>query len=356
LLPHRVSHGFRFARFFYRGSWSLWRWLVSPVKNSRRRGTLLSLFGPLALLVLFTAWAIGLVIAFALVHWSLQTLTTAAGAARTFNEYFYFSGVTFFTLGYGDLTPAGDLGRFLAVIETGLGFGFLATIVSYHPVLTQAFSRREVVISLLDARGGSPPTAAQILIRTHKSQQSASLGADLANWETWCAELLEGCLSFPVLAFYRSQHDNQSWLAALTTMLDTCALAICGACEANQHQARLTFAIARHAAVDLTLIFKITPIPPEPNRLEAESLSKLIGALEAAGMRAPTDAATIAKLTELRGMYEPFVNGLASYFLMRMPEFSPARPTADNWQTSAWMPRTPGILELPNVERGEHFE
>src|SRR5262249_14902963 len=154
----------------------------------------------------------------------------------------YFSGVTFFTLGYGDLTPIGPLGKFLAVLETGLGFGFLAMLISYHPVLTQAFSKREIVISLLDARGGSPPTAAQILIRSHNANSSAALKSDLAAWETWCAELLESCLSFPMLGYYRSQHDNQSWLAALTAILDTCALEICRGCGENHHQARLTFA------------------------------------------------------------------------------------------------------------------
>ena len=212
------------------------------------------------------------------------------------------------------------------------------------------------MISLLDARGGSPPTAGQILHRSRSSNQAAALVADMAVWEAWCGELLEGCLSFPVLAYYRSQHDNQSWLAALTAMLDTCALEICGASETNQYQARLTFAIARHAAVDLTLIFKITPVPPESDRLGSESLQKLVALLETTGLHAPVDPATIAKLAELRRMYEPFVNGLSQYFLMRMPDFSPARPTADNWQTSAWMPRTPGIMELPNLERGDHFE
>ncbi len=357
LLPRRVTHGYRFLRFFYRCTWRGWRRMVtSRYVIAPRRESLLSLFGPLALLVLFIAWAIGLILAFALLHWSLQTPMWAAGVAPSMRTYLYFSGVTFFTLGYGDITPAGDLGRFLAVVESGLGFGFLAMIISYHPVLTQAFSHREIVISLLDSRGGSPPTAAQILIRSRNSQQSGSLGFDLAVWETWSAELLENCLSFPMLAYYRSQHDNQSWLAALTAILDTCALEICGVCDDNHHQARLTFAIARHAAVDLTLIFKITPVPPQPDRLAPESLHSLKEILHAEGITFPEGTETETKLAALRGMYEPFVNGLAGYFLFKLPDFFPARRTADNWQTSSWMPRTPGIKELQGLEQGEHFE
>ena len=221
LLPRRVNHSYRFARFFYRTSWRAWRSFVTTVAAPGMRATLLSLFGPLALLVLYSSWATGLILAFGCLQWSLQTPLTIGGAALPFTPYLYFSGVTFFTLGYGDLTPIGELGRFLAVAETGLGFGFLAMIICYHPVLTQAFSNREIVISLLDARGGSSPTAAQILIRSRNSHQSSSLSSDMAAWETWSAKLLESGISYPMLAYYRSQHDNQSWLATLTSLRPT---------------------------------------------------------------------------------------------------------------------------------------
>jgi hypothetical protein len=253
------------------------------------------------------------------------------------------------------MTPQKPLGRMLAIAEAGLGFGFLAIIISYHPVLTQAFSRRETTISLLDARGGSPPTATQILTRCPRSDRDAVLNSFLAEWERWCAELLENCLSFPMLAFYRSQHDNQSWLAALTAILDTCALEICGHSDSDRYQARLTFAIARHAAVDLSLVFKIDPAPLETDRLPSKELERLRTKFNADGITFPEGPAVEARLAQLRAMYEPFVNGLAQSFLFKLPGFFPERMTADNWQTSAWMPRTPGIRDLPGQEPGEHF-
>jgi len=197
-------------------------------------------------------------------------------------------------------------------------------------------------------------TESRIVIE--RSNKTSRLTADLGAWETWSAELLESSLSFPMLAYYRSQHDNQSWLAALTVILDTCALQICGAGDADPHQARLTFAIARHAAVDLTLVFKVTPVPPSPDRLPTEALAQLREQLLTEGVALATSPNAAAKLAELRAMYEPFLNGLACYFLFRMPGFLPERLTADNWQTSAWMPRTPGIRDLPGLERGDHFE
>ncbi len=101
-------------------------------------------------------------------------------------------------------------------------------VISYLPVLYQAFSHREVTISLLDARAGSPPTAGQLLIRISRDRNFALLDRFLEEWERWAAEVLESHVSFPVLSYYRSQHDNQSWLAAITAILDTSALVIAG--------------------------------------------------------------------------------------------------------------------------------
>src|SRR5207253_9119612 len=129
------------------------------------------------------------------------------------------------------------------------------------------------------ARAGSPPSAAQLLLRLARSGNLAQADVFLAEWEAWAAELLESHLSFPVLGFYRSQHDNQSWLAALTSILDTCALLIVEVKERNTYRAQLTFAVARHAAVDLALVLKTPPAHPGPDRLPAERRLRLREAL-----------------------------------------------------------------------------
>ena len=127
-------------------------------------------------------------------------------------------------------------------------------MITYLPVLYGAFSAREANISLLDARAGSPPSAPELLIRLERKERDRALPDTLQDWEQWAGRLLESHLSYPVLGFYRSQHEHQSWLAALTVILDTCSLVISGIAVSSRHaieQARLTFAIARHAAVDL---------------------------------------------------------------------------------------------------------
>ena len=195
LLPRRVRHGFRLARLFYRTSWLIGRTAARLLPAGRWRTAFLSTFGPLSLFALVVVWAVGLIAGFALLHWSLGAAMSAADGG--FGAYLYFSGTTFFTLGYGDMVATSAAGRALSVAEAGMGFVFLAVIISYLPVLYQAFSRREIAIALLDARAGSPPSAGELLRRLANGRSPASLGQFLVEWERWAADLLESHILVP---------------------------------------------------------------------------------------------------------------------------------------------------------------
>lgn len=355
LLPRRVRHGFRLARLFYRFSWRIGRTAAKYIPAGHWRTGFLSAFGPLSLFVLVMVWATVLIVSFALLHWSLGTAMSLND--KSFAAYLYFSGTTFFTLGYGDMVATGTVGRLLSVAESGLGFVFLAAIVSYLPVLYQAFSRREITILLLDARAGSPPSAGELLRRLAEGHSPSGIGHFLVEWERWAAELLESQLSFPVISYYRSQHENQSWVGALTAILDTSALLIAGIEGPEGYQARLTYAMARHAAVDLTLVFQIPSLPPRPDRLPESDFAQLRESLRGAGVPIRDGPEVESALKELRGLYEPFVNALAENFLFALPPFQPKKPTVDNWQTSPGMPRSPGLSGLPaGGAADDHFD
>jgi hypothetical protein len=354
VMPRRVTNPYTPTRLFYQLTWRVWRLVARWMTGAKRRMAFLGVFGPLSMLGLFAVWVACLIVGFALFHWGLTTPVTP-GLPESLETYLYFSGTTFFTLGYGDVTPTASFGRFLSVIEAGLGFGFLAVIVGYLPVLSQAFSRRELTISLLDARGGSPPTAGELLLRGARSGHISGADAFLAEWERWASELLESQLSFPVLAYYRSQHDNQSWLAALTAVLDVSAFTITNVDGLNRFQAELTFAMSRHAAVDLGLVFRRRPIKP-PERLPSELFQRLRRDLAAAGLRMREGEGLERKLAELRAMYEPFVYALADLLLLDIPPFVAEKPPVDNWQTSAWTPRVGGLGTLRFLANDdEHF-
>jgi hypothetical protein len=357
LLPRRISRQFRFARFHVRTSWALWSFLARLVKAGKRRNLLLSQFGPLAFLTLMSFWALGLICGFAILYWSLATPLHAPDETTPFSVYLYMSGVIFFTLGFGDITPVEPLGRFLAVFEAGVGFAFLAVVISYLPVLYQAFSHREVTISLLDARAGSPPTAGQLLIRFSRYRSLDALDRFFEEWERWAAEVLESQVSFPMLSFYRSQHDNQSWLAAITVILDTAALVIASVKENDSYQAQLTFAMARHTVVDLAQVYNVPPLELAQDRLPLEELQTLRRDLQGAGVELREGDGAHRKLNELRQMYEPFVNALSQYFLLSLPRLVPDSAPIDNWQTSAWMRRTSGIGNLvPADSKDDHVD
>jgi hypothetical protein len=311
-----------------------WSAIVRRIRSKQRQESLLAYYGPLSLLGLLAMWAAALVFGFAAIEYGIGSPIRAAGEPSGFVLDLYFSGTTLFTLGLGDVTPSTWPARVLDVVEAGIGFGFLAIVIGYFPVLYQSFSRREVIISMLDARAGTPPTAGELLRRHAQAGMLDGLDSLLRDWESWSSELLESHLSYPVLGYFRSQHDNQSWLGALTTILDASALVMAGIKGRSPVQARLTFAMARHAVVDLSQVFNTEPKTDNLNRLDAEGLSRLHSALRASGME-PDDPEG-QRLAHLRHMYEPYVDALANYLQMTLPPWIPPSSQKDNWQTSAW--------------------
>jgi ion channel len=337
VLPRRVTRQFRLTKLFYRFTWRPWALLASMRGSKKKRDSMLSYYGPLSLLLLLAFWAFTLVLGFGLLHYGLHDKLSGALFPSDFGNAMYLSGTTLFTLGLGDIQPASPMGRFITVLEAGIGFGFLALVIGYLPVLYQAFSRREVTISLLDARAGSPPTAFEMLRRQSGVHGMEALTELLKDWELWSADLMESHLSYPALAYFRSQHDNQSWIASLTAILDVCALAMVGLEGLCQYQARMTFAIARHALVDLSQVFNAPPDKESRfDRLPPPALEELRKNLRAAGFVMADGAAAAEELGRLRSLYEPYALSLAGFLRLDLPPWVKGTVAKDNWQTTAW--------------------
>ncbi|HVN09403.1 MAG TPA: potassium channel family protein [Patescibacteria group bacterium] len=340
VLPRRVTRKFRLARVYYIFAWGIWSGIGRRLTKGKFRDVYLSVFGPLSILGLLFIWALGLVFGFALVQRGAGGATASSGEPVTFLVDLYLSGTTFFTLGLGDVVPRTPPSRVVTVAESGVGFGFLALIIGYLPILYQAFSRREITISLLDARGGSPPSASELLRRFGREENLPALKELMREWERWAAEVLESHLSYPLLVYYRSQHDNQSWLGALTAILDTCAFAIVALEKQRALQTKLTFAMARHAVTDVAQAIRAVPIRELPDRLPPATLERLRSIAEQAGVPNCGAAAwgpeARARLRELRGMYEPYVAGLAERLLVPLPPWVPEGEPHYNWHTTAW--------------------
>jgi hypothetical protein len=346
ILPRRPRGHVRLTRFFYIVTWEPLVFLVERIRDHKLRERIYSGYGPVSLLLLLGFWATLLVLSFALVYYAMGT--PFADSLNPHGEFWanvrtdlYVSGTTLFTLGLGDVTPQHHLARLLLVLESGTGLGFVALVIGYLPVLYQAFSRREVSVAMLDARAGSPPTATELLRRHGYEGGERDLARLLEEWERWSAEILETHISYPILCYYRSQHDNQSWLSGLVAVLDACALLITTIEGPVARQAQLTFAMGRHALLDLGHVFEVDTIdqtlPPVPDqeRLPHETFYRLCGELGEMHMRLCGDPAAQQRLTAIRTLYEPQGKALSEYLRMPLPLWVPETKKNDPWKKIA---------------------
>lgn len=411
LLPRRVRRRMRFVRFYFRVTWGAWSRVCCTLLPERLRPAWLGVYGPLAMMGLIALWVVALVTGFGLVQWSL--VRTALGhESPSLGNQLYFSGVTFLTLGYGDVTAPTGVGKLLSVAEAAIGFAVLAVVVGYLPVLYQLFSQRETHVIRLDARAGSPPTAAELLARHAVSRQGlAALDTLLQSWEEWSAQLLESHLSYPMLGYYRSQHDNESWLAALCTVLDASALLAAGvrmehAESGNPNtqaddalprfQARMTFAIGRLTVVEMARALHgdvsadavglddaslhhdgVLPAAPVTgasvdeatttadtvthaghdlpiDRLTVAARARLAARLREVGL--VLDADTWARLDDARRSYEPFVIALAGRLHLAVPQWSPIGEATDNWARSVGGAEAKVLLETAEAAEAGRAE
>ena len=343
ILPRRPTGRLRITRLFYTLTWPRLVLLTERLRSPRARERIYSGYGPISLLLLIALWATLLLFGFACVYFALGT-----PFADPINQHgrfwadaqtdLYFSGTSLFTLGLGDVTPQSHLARVAVVFEASAGLGFVALVVSYLPVLYQAFSRREVNVAMLDARAGSPPTATELLRRHGHEGGERDLALLLAEWERWSAEMLETHISYPILCYYRSQHDNQSWLSGLVAMLDACALLITAVEGPSSRQAQLTFALGRHALLDLGHVFQLDkihkklPAEPQSERLPKEMFSRLCGELGEMHMRLCGDPAAEQRLTAIRALYEPHAQALSDYLKMPLPLWIAEPKENDAWK------------------------
>src|SRR5271155_854876 len=341
VLPRRVTRQFKLTAWFLRRTWIPWKRMAGRIRTSSLQQSFLGYFGPLSLITLLIFWAASLIMGFALLQYGIGGHEQLSHEPITFGRIIYHSGQTFFTLGYGDILPTTSMARALSVLEAGMGFAFLGVVIGYLPVVYASFSRREIQISMLDARAGSPPTASELLVRLAGTAENPMidqlvLDGCLRDWERWAGELLESHISYPVLSFFRSQHSNQSWLSALMTMLDVTSLIITGVEGIHPGQAKLTFAMSRHAAVDLAQVVNARYDPSTPERLTDEDFTRLRETLTAAGLILRDTDQARQKLTKLRSMYEPYVHSTARNLMLSLPPWQHPVKGRDNWEAGPW--------------------
>jgi hypothetical protein len=341
ILPRRPTGRFRITRLFFVLTWGPWVRMAEHARESKVRDQIYSIYGPLSLLLLLLIWALLLMLGFGLFYFSMRSpfgdlMLPRAEHWAQFGTDIYVSGTTLFTLGLGDVVPHSRFARALIICESGVGLGFVALVIGYLPVLYQSFSRREVSVALLDSRAGSPPNAAELFRRHAFEGGQEELITLLAEWERWSAEILESHISYPILCYYRSQHDTQSWLSALVSILDTCALLISVVEGISSRQAQLTFVMARHALIDIGDVFNVKKTrawqkQAEIDRLSTKDFYHLCEALGANHLQLCGDPAAARRLSTIRALYEPNAIALSAYLRMPLPVWVAPPKLNDQW-------------------------
>ena len=335
LLPRRVKRDPAIARGLLRSMWIPWRAAalrLPPVAAD----TMLGVYGPFGLLVILGTLSVGVVLCFAGLHWAFSTNLSGSHPA-SFLEDLYYSAGTFVSASTPE-APHGAIGKILQIAGATGGFAVLFIAIGYLPALFQAFSGRETAVSRLDARAGSPPCAATLLERSGIHGGWPGLNEYLREWEPWAAELMETHLSYPILGYFRSQHVNQNWLAALTTVVDASAYAVAYGPKEYLGEAELVFRVGRHSLADLAYAFtrqrRAEPTGPSAGRLTADGLAELQSVLEGSGLHAEPDPDAAEHLEELRRSYEPFAVGIAQQLALKLPGWLPEGEVRENWRAS----------------------
>jgi hypothetical protein len=335
LLPRRVKRDPRIVRSVFRYLWLPWRRLARLLPD-RPADTMLGIYGPFGLVILLVLWVAGMMLGYGCLQWALGSHLQPEGSVG-FGDDLYFSAASMVASGTAGLAAQSGGARAVQVIDAASGFAVLTIVIGYLPALFQAFSRRETTVSQLDARAGSPPSAGRLILRTVESGGWPRLNGYLGEWETWAAELMETHLSYPILAYFRSQHLNQNWLSALCTVLDASAFTVAAAPAGTVDEARFTYAIGRHAVADLSYTFGSGVVPPASDRLPPADFDQLIAALAQAGLELDAEPAMISeRLSKLRILYEPYINGLAGRLALRLPPWTAPESPTDNWRTTEW--------------------
>jgi hypothetical protein len=321
VLPRTVAPMRRASGRFYRWSWLLWAAVGRRIRQPELRVSFLAVYGPLSVMVLLLLWATLMIVAFALIYQGLGTRFLSAAGSVGFGTLLYMSASTFLTLGLGDVTSPDAIARLFILLEAGTGYIFLALIITYMPVLEQAYAAREVGNQMIHSRAGRPPSAIKFLHRHSGTDRSEILRDNLRQSERWMAETLQSHLSHAVLTFYRAHHWGRSWLVALTALLDTSALLIAGGDELLEGQARLTYRMGLHLLKDLTDALSIRVGTECPIRLTEADLPALHAALKCAGIKLTLGPEASNQLLRLVRRYDVYLFALSARLVIPLPSW-----------------------------------
>ncbi len=226
---------------------------------------LMALYAPIGLLALVPGWLILVTLGYMALMWSVSSLS--------WYEAFKLSGSSLLTLGFA--TQNGLAMTILEFSEAAIGLMMVALVIGYLPTIYAAFSRREAMVTMLEVRAGSPPSALEMLNRYQRIHGLAQLSGQFQAWEAWFADIEESHTSLPALVFFRSPWPDRSWITAAGAVLDAASLRQSVVDLPTEPQASLCIRAGYIALRRIAAFFRI-PYNPDPHYpLDEISVSRL---------------------------------------------------------------------------------
>lgn len=303
----RPTPGLRASSFLARVTWPAWRRVALSGRLAERRERLLADYAPLFLVALLLAWVVGLAVGYGLVLHALRD--EIRPRPDDVGTAIYFAATSLFAIGFGDVVASEGAARLVAIAAAASGLFVVALSIAFLFSLFASFQRREALVVTLDERAGAPPSGVRLLETYATHGMVDDLTRTFAAWEVWAAEVLDSHISYPILAWFRSTHDNESWISALGAMLDASTLVVTTIDGVPTGPARMLWAIGNHVVEDFTQFFRL---PSEPGAgVEREEFDAARATLAAAGYRLRAPEESWRAFVEVRASYAASLNALA---------------------------------------------
>ena len=324
VVPRRTGRFLRLAPQLILWLWPIWRHYGVRMYPQWRREDFLGTFAPLAVVLLLILWIGSLIVGFGLVMHAVQDQIEPK--PERFLDALYFAGTSLLTIGYGDIVPVGLMARAAALLAGISGLAIVALVISLTLNLYASFARREVHVLTLDSRAGVPPSGVTLLETFARYDMIEELAPTFDRFEFWTAEMLDSHLAYPILPYFRSSHDGQSWVSALGAVLDAATLLITVLAdkptEANvelrkcRASAEMMYSVGVHALVDITQMMRrdLINLGPQTAGIEQAEFDAACRKLTEAGYPTVDCQSSWPRFAEDRAKYAARLNALARYF------------------------------------------
>jgi len=313
VMPRATGRRFRISYYAWRSMWYLWprlAWRLYSADGNRRED-FLAIFAPLMLMSMLAMWVALLIFGFALMLWGLRG-GIAPGHA-SFGAMLYFAGTSLLTIGFGDVVGRSGAPRLVSLLAGLSGLSFLSIMTAFLFATFGSFQQRETFVVTVGARAGTPPSGVNLLAIAGYSLTSEDLPALMVDAQRWAAAVMESHLAYPMLAYFRSSHDDQSWVGTLGTLLDAATVLITTVDGVRDGQARIFYNVGRHAALDLSRYFGLETSEASVG-IEREEFEHACDRLVAAGYKLYDRGEAWQRFAGMRSSYAPQLAGMAAFF------------------------------------------